>query len=61
MSKFERRVISVQPPHAEDELEKYGDFSIAAVVPVNNRLVFILEKEKGPGRPPKKIEVKDEE
>jgi hypothetical protein len=53
MPKFERRVISVQPPHAQAELEKLGDFSIVACVPVNNRLVFILEKEKGPGRPKK--------
>ena len=61
MSKFERRVISVQPPHAEKELEKYSDYAVISVTPVNNRLVFILEKEKGPGRPLKKIEVKDEE
>ena len=53
MAKFERRVISVQPPHAQDELEKYPDFSIVSVTPVNNRLVFVLEKEKGPGRPKK--------
>ena len=59
MSKFERRVISVQPPHAEVELEKYADYVIVSVVPVNNRIVFVLEKEKGPGRP-KKEDGKDE-
>jgi hypothetical protein len=59
MPKFERKVISVQPPHAQGELEKYDDFSIVSVTSVNNRLVFVLEKEKGPGRP-KKIDGKDE-
>ena len=59
MSKFERKVVSVQPPHAQDELEKYSDFAIVSVTPVNNRLVFVLEKEKGPGRP-KKADDKDE-
>jgi hypothetical protein len=53
MPKFERKVISVQPPHAQLELEKYSDYAIVSVTPVNNRLVFILEKEKGPGRPKK--------
>ena len=53
VSKFERKVISVQPPHAADELAKYDDYSIVSVTPVNNRLVVILEKEKGPGRPRK--------
>ena len=59
MAKFERKVISVQPPHAQLELEKYNDYVIVSVTPVNNRLVFVLEKEKGPGRP-KKENGKDE-
>mgnify|MGYP001577017742 CR=1 FL=1 len=59
MAKYDRRVISVQPPHAEKELEKFADYVIVSVTPVNNRLVFVLEKEKGPGRP-KKENGKDE-
>jgi len=51
MSKYDRRVISVQPPHAQGELEKYTDYVIVSVTAVNNRLVFVLEKERGPGRP----------
>ena len=53
MAKYERRVISVQAPHLEKELEKYGDFAIVSVVNLNNRVVVLLEKEKGPGRPKK--------
>ena len=53
MPKYERRVISVQSPHAEKELEKYSDFSIVLAVNLNNRIVFVLEKERGPGRPKK--------
>ena len=53
MTKYDRKVISVQPPHAEKELEKYSDFSIVLAVNLNNRIVFVLEKERGPGRPKK--------
>ena len=54
MPKFDRKVLSVQPPQAESELEKYSEYSIVLAVNLNNRIVFVLEKEKGPGRPPKK-------
>ena len=53
MTKYDRKVISVQPPQAEKELEKYSDFSIVSVVNLNNRVIFVLEKERGPGRPKK--------
>ena len=42
MTKYDRKVISVQPPQAEKELEKFADYLIVSVTPVNNRLVFVL-------------------
>jgi len=59
MSRFERKVLAVQAPHAEKALEPFADFTIVATVNLNNRIVFVLEKEKGPGRL-KKVDGKDD-
>ena len=57
MSKFDRKVVAFKnAEEAADGVEKYADYNLVAVVAVDaiRRLIFVFEKERGAGRPPKK-------
>ena len=55
MAKFDRKIVSFSSAaQADDRVSEYEEFNIVAVVGLDKRLVFIFEKERGPGRPKKK-------
>ena len=56
MSKYEYRVIRIMPQRAEEALNDLGSkgFAVVDATAVDNKIVYVLEREKAAGRPKKK-------
>ena len=53
--KYDRKVVAFKSAEqAGEEIGDYADFSLVSVVVLDRRVIFIFEKEKLAGRPPKK-------
>ena len=53
--KYDRKIAAFKSAeHAAEGIGDYADFNLVSVLVVDRRIVFVFEKERGAGRPPKK-------